>query len=129
MQLRKLFTRGRSEGGAVMVMFALFTPVLVALLIFVIDVNNWLEHQQHLQLQADSAALAAAKEFQPCSNGNIYQTAGQYGGAASVTTPGGVVTTGGTLYNGQVGRSPQSNIHELINSQTFYGQASTTQPH
>lgn len=111
-----------------LVFFALFTPVLVAFLIFVIDVDNWLGHQRHLQLQADAAALAAAKDFQPCNDTNIYQAAGQYGGAVSVTTPGGAVASGGPLYNTQTGTTGQSNIHELINSTTFYSQASTAQP-
>ena len=121
---------GRGERGAILVFFALFAPLVVLLLIFVIDVDNWLEHQRHLQVQADASALAAAQSFQPCSDSSIYSTAGQYGGAASVMTPGGAtVGTQGSLYNGQVGNTSSSNIHELINSTTFYNQSSTSSPH
>jgi hypothetical protein len=112
------------------VFFALFAPVMVAFLIFVIDVDNWYEHQRHLQVQADSAALGAATAFQPsgCSDGTIYATAGQYGGASSVTGPGGQVASTTPLYNGQVGNSSQTNLHELVNSKTFYNQSSTSLP-
>jgi Flp pilus assembly protein TadG len=107
---------------------ALFAPLIVLMLIFVIDVNNWFEHQRHLQSQADSAALAAAAGFQPCVNTGIYQLAGQYGGASSVVTPSGTVSTSATLLNTQVGGTAQANIHELVNSKTFYEQPSTTSP-
>src|SRR6059036_2215902 len=82
-----------SERGAVLVLFALMAPVLVAFLIYVIDVNNWNEHKRHLQVQVDSAALAAAAGFQPCNNQEIYSRAGEYSGASSVTTPTGTVTS------------------------------------
>src|SRR5947209_2363240 len=82
-----------SERGAVLVIFALLAPVLVAFLIYVIDVNNWNEHKRHLQVQVDSAALAAAAGFQPCDNHEIYSRAGEYSGASSVTTPSGTVTS------------------------------------
>jgi Flp pilus assembly protein TadG len=122
---------GGGERGAVLVLFALFAPVMVAFLIFVIDVDNWYEHQRHLQVQADSAALAAATAFVPyaCTDNTIYATAGQYGGAASVTGPNGSQVGSTTpLYNAQVGSTTQPNIHELINSKTFYKQPSTSLP-
>ncbi|HWF51586.1 MAG TPA: pilus assembly protein TadG-related protein [Solirubrobacteraceae bacterium] len=116
------------EQGAVMVVVALFSPIIVLMLIFVIDVSNWFEHQRHLQSQADSAALAAAAGFQPCVNSNIYNLAGQYGGAQTVITPSGTATTTGSLYNTQVGGTAPSNIHELVNSKKFYLQNSTSSP-
>lgn len=113
------------QRGAVMVFFALFAPVAVLFLSFVIDVGNWFDHARHLQLEADAGALAAAQGFQPCNNTAIYAAAGQYAGAASVTTPaGGSVAAGAPLYNQQFGGTSQANIHELVNSPTYYNQAS-----
>ena len=85
----------RSSRGQVLVIFAVFAPVLIVFFIFVIDVDNWLEHKRHLQVQADAGALAAAQQLQPCDNSKIYGSAGQYSGASSVGTPGGNVAAGG----------------------------------
>jgi Flp pilus assembly protein TadG len=113
------------ERGAVLVFVALFAPVAVLFLSFVIDVGNWFDHARHLQTQADAGALAAAEGFQPCSNPSIYAAAGQYSGASSVTTPtGGSVTASSPLYNPQIGGTTQANMHELINSPTYYNQPS-----
>jgi Flp pilus assembly protein TadG len=115
----------REERGAVLVFFALFAPVAVLFLSFVIDVGNWFDHARHLQLQADAGALAAAQGFQPCSDTAIYSAAGQYSGAASVTSPtGGSAPAGSPLYNLQTGGTPQANMHELVNSPTYYNQPS-----
>jgi hypothetical protein len=100
------------ERGAVLVLFAVFAPVAILLAAFAIDAGNWFVHKRHLQLQADAGALAAAQAFQPCSNSAIETQARQYSGVAG--TP---------LYNFQVGGTPSSNIHELLNSQTYYSQA------
>jgi len=112
------------ERGAVVVMFALFAPVAILLAAFAIDSGNWFLHKRHLQMQADAGALAAAQEFQPCIDANIYAAAGQYGGAASVTTPSGSATSSTPLYNAQIGGGVSSATHELINSKTYYNQAS-----
>jgi Flp pilus assembly protein TadG len=115
----------RDERGAVLVFFALFAPVAVLFLSFTIDVGNWFDHARHLQTQADAGALAAAEGFQPCSDSSIYAAAGQYSGASSVTTPtGGSTTASSPLYNPQIGGTEQGNIHELINSPTYYNQPS-----
>jgi len=115
----------REQRGAVLVFFALFAPVAVLFLSFVVDVGDWFDHARHLQLQADAGALAAAQGFQPCNDTTIYSVAGQYSGAASVTTPTGeTVTSTSPLYNPQLGGTTQANIHELINSPTYYQQSS-----
>ncbi len=115
----------REQRGAVLVFFALFAPVAVLFLSFVVDVGDWFDHARHLQLQADAGALAAAQGFQPCNDTTIYSAAGQYSGAASVTTPTGeTVTSTSPLYNTQLGGTTQANIHELINSPTYYEQPS-----
>jgi hypothetical protein len=117
------------ETGAVLVLFAVFASVAILLAAFVLDVGNWFEHQRHLQVQADAAAFAAAQDFTyPCTAAvkqSIYQTAGQYGGAASIVTPeGSTVTSRTPLFNEQIGGTLQSNIHEVINKKTYFGQAS-----
>jgi Flp pilus assembly protein TadG len=115
----------REQRGAVLVFFALFAPVAVLFLSFVIDVGNWFDHARHLQLQADAGALASAQGFQPCNDTAIYSAAGQYSGASSVTTPtGGFAAAGSPLYNQQLGGTTQANIHELIDSPTYYNQPS-----
>jgi Flp pilus assembly protein TadG len=119
------------ERGAVLVMFALFAPVAILFASFALDTGNWFLHQRHLQVQADAAALAAAQDFPPnasCSstiNAGIEARAGQYGGASSVVTPKeGSAASTAPLYNEQTGGVSQSNIHELINSKTYYKQSS-----
>jgi hypothetical protein len=100
------------ERGAVLVLFAVFAPIAILLAAFAIDAGNWFVHERHLQLQADAGALAAAQAFQPCSNAAIEAQAHQYSGVSG--TP---------LYNFQIGGTPSTNVHELINSQTYYSQA------
>ena len=123
--MRRRLNARENERGAVLVLVAVLAPVIVALLIYVIDVGNWQEHKRHLQLQADAAALAAAQQFQPCDNSNIYATAGQYAGTTAVTTPSGqsvsssAATPQGGPYNTQVGNTSPSNIHVMVNSKTY----------
>lgn len=108
--------RGRrgSEAGGVLVMVAIFVPVLVVMLSLVIDFGNWFEHRRHLQLQADASALAGANEFrlQGCSNAPILAAAGNYAGP-HVQYP-------TAQYNPQVGGTPSSRIQKLVNSTTYY---------
>jgi hypothetical protein len=83
-------------------------PVLAVLLTFVVDVGNWFVHKRHLQMQADAGALAAAHEFNACPNNTpITDKAAQYSQ---------------DVYNAQIGGTPASRIHRLINSKTFYNQ-------
>jgi len=118
-----------NETGAVLVLFAVFASVAVLMLAFVLDAGNWFAHQRHLQVQADAAALAAATELSfPCTKAEaeaIYKTAGQYGGAASVTAAKepGPFSSATPLYNEPVGGTAQSNIHEEINKKTYFGQS------
>jgi hypothetical protein len=115
------------ETGAVLVIFAAWMALSVLIMAFVIDVSNWHLHQEHLQQQADSAAYAAAQNFQyPCTSAvaeSMYKTAGQYGGASSVeSAKEGTFASPGPLYNAQVGESSPSNIHEEINKKAYFGQ-------
>jgi hypothetical protein len=124
MLLTRIHSHAKDEQGAVLVLFAVFAPVAVLFVAFVIDVGNTLLHARHLQVQADAGALAAAREFQPCINGNIYSRAAQYSGAEGVTTPSGSATALTPLYNTQVGGTTQANIHVLLNSKRYYKQSS-----
>jgi hypothetical protein len=107
------------EQGAVVVTFAVFAPVAIILAVLAIDTSNWFVHSRHLQLQADAGALATALAFQTCftnttaANSAITAAAEQYSGMA-----------GSPLYNKQINGPGSPNVHELINSKTFYGQPS-----
>jgi len=90
-------------------MFVIFLPVLVLMMSFVIDVGNWFMHKRHLQMQADSAALAAALDLRTgCSDATVTDTAASFGGRD---------------YNAQV-ENKQPQVHMLVNSRTFYNQTS-----
>jgi hypothetical protein len=104
-----VISRMRSEQrGSVLVMVALWMPLLLILMTFVIDVGNWFVHKRHLQMQADAGALAAAQEYRfPCSDQPILDKAAEYSG---------------DLYNGQIGGTTAGTVHRLINSKTFFDQ-------
>jgi uncharacterized membrane protein len=87
------------ERGAVLVMVALWLPVLLVVMTFVVDVGNWFVHKRHLQMQADAGALAAAGEFRfPCADDPILQKAAEYSG---------------DTYNAQIGGTPSASVHRL----------------
>ena len=84
---------------------------MVLMASFVLDVANWFVHKRHLQMQADSAALAAAREWAApaCSWANIEATAHEYGGET---------------WNAQIGSTPADEVHMLLNSPTYHNQPS-----
>ncbi len=106
----------RRDGGAVLVMFALMLPVLIGFGGLVIDVGNWFAHKRHLQTQADAGALAGAGEFRlplsHCSDTAINEAVAKY---STVDDADG--------YNPQIGDTPLDELHEKINSPTWYGQS------
>jgi hypothetical protein len=71
--MRRLFNRRRhlrEERGAVLALTAIILTVVLLIAAYVIDEGIWFVHRQHLQTEADAAALAAAHDFQyPCSPG------------------------------------------------------------
>ncbi len=100
----------RDERGGVLVMVAVALPMMVLMASFVVDIANWFEHKRHLQMQADAAVLAGAREYAiPCANEPVIAEATAYGGAT---------------YNAQVGGTPPENVHTLFNSRTYYNQTS-----
>jgi len=100
----------------VLVTFALFAPVIVLMMSFVLDVSDVFALQSHLQTQADAGALASANDFPGClsnpggTNTQITTDVQKYSGL------------GAGAYNIQIG-NPSSGILESINSTTFPGPA------
>ena len=105
------------ERGAVLTIVAVALLVLVLAVALVLDVANWKVHKRHLQLQADAAALAAAGSFSlaNCSDTLLASEAHKYGGPDASGAL--------ALYNGQVGGTPASKMHILINSTGYFGDA------
>jgi Putative Flp pilus-assembly TadE/G-like len=107
--MRDLKVRG--EQGSVLIITAVFLPVALLFGAFVVDTGNWWVHKRHLQIQADSAALAAAQEFRyPCDStvdATITSVANSYGGAT---------------YNAPLKQTTASNRHELVNAPNYYNQ-------
>ena len=105
-----------SERGAALPWFALWLPVLVLFMVFVVDVGHWFEHKRHLQLQADAGALAGGGVFTiPCSNAAIEDMARKYAGDPNATAP----------YNTQVPPTDPANVHVLINSTAYWNEGGT----
>jgi hypothetical protein len=109
-------SRRSDEDGSVLVVIAVWLPVLVLFIILVVDVGNWFVHKRHLQLQADAGALAGGGLFTfPCSDTPIVNEARKYAGDPAASGP----------YNLQVAPTAQSNIHVLINSTSFWNEGGT----
>jgi hypothetical protein len=98
------------ERGAVLTIVAVALAALILMVALVVDVANWKVHKRHLQLQADAAALAAAGSYSlaNCSDALLAAQAHNYGGPDANNTL--------ALYNKQVGGTPASKMHILINS-------------
>jgi hypothetical protein len=99
----------------------MFIPVAVVLIAFVVDVANWFEHRRHLQMQVDSAALAAGGNWvftfktggaSTCSDSDIENEALKYAGDLSRLP---------SAFNSQV--SNANNVHVLFNSPNFWASA------
>jgi hypothetical protein len=107
--------RAHHEHGGVLVMVAVWAPVLVLLVTLVIDVGNWFEHKRHAQLQADAGALSGGGLFAGCfsdpaaANAAISDEARRYAGDP---------TYAGAV-NGQVGGANQGTVEVRINRNTY----------
>jgi Flp pilus assembly protein TadG len=117
--------RVRDERGQVVVLFALFIPMLLALAAIVMDVGNMYVHKKNLQTLVDAAAFAGATKFVGCSfqfgdpvaaNNGIRATALQYAGDTTRSP--------GTL-NLQVQKP--NNVHVVLNSARYWD--ATDQPY
>ena len=99
-----------AEQGGVLVMTAVWLPVLLLFASFVIDVGNFFEHQRHLQTQVDAGALAGGDVYQfPCDNTAITNAVRSYSGAQ---------------WNPQVANS-QGSVTVLVNSTSYANQGGT----
>jgi hypothetical protein len=102
-----------SDRGAVLPWFALWLPILVLFLVFVVDVGHWFEHKRHLQMQADAGALAGGGVFTiPCSSASVEATTRKYAGDPGADGP----------YNVQVPPTDPANVHVLINSTQYWNE-------
>jgi hypothetical protein len=99
-----------ADRGAVLVLFAVWLPALVLVMVFVVDVGNWYAHKRHLQMQADAGALAGGGAFTiPCSDASIDATARKYAGDPNA----------GGAYNIQVPTN-RGDVHVLVNSAQYW---------
>jgi putative Flp pilus-assembly TadE/G-like protein len=105
--------RARDDRGVVLVMFAVWLPVLLAFVVFVVDVGNWFVHKRHLQMQADAGALAGGGVFTvPCNDAPIVATSRKYAGDPNAIGP----------YNVQVPPTDPANVHVLVNSTNYWNE-------
>lgn len=109
-----------TERGGVLVMVAVWLPVLLIFLMFVIEVGNWFEHKRHLQLQADAGAFAGGGLFNACfvdaagGSAAIESEARRYAG--DPLWAGGL---GSSVYNSQIGGSNRGLVTVRINRKTY----------
>jgi hypothetical protein len=107
--------RGREDAGAVLVMVAIMMPAIIGMSGLVLDVGNWFAHKRHLQTQADAGALAGAGQFRyPCSDDPIVEEVSKYSSVATAA--------GDPSYNPQIGDTPDAELHQEMNSPTWYDQ-------
>jgi Putative Flp pilus-assembly TadE/G-like len=105
----------RDERGGVLVLVALWLPLVVLAMSFVADAGNWFVHKRHLQLQADAGALAGAGLFNGCfgdttaANSAIEALARKYAGDPGATQP----------YNLQIGGANKGTITVRFNHKTY----------
>ena len=119
-----MLRHAHDERGATLVIFAIWLPVLMIFVTFVVDVGNWFEHHRHLQTQADAAVLAGGGVWTyPCSGSAeaaIEGTARDYGGRhVGHTTPS---PYDPAIYNDQIGGTPPSRLHLLLNSTKYWNE-------
>jgi len=111
----RLADAGSRERGSVLVMAALWMPILVLMASFVIDMGNWFEHKRHMQLQADAGAFAAGGLFSGCfgdaaaANTRIDAEARKYAGDRTVTP----------RFNDQIGDPTKSVVTVRINKKLY----------
>jgi hypothetical protein len=104
-----------NERGSVLVMTALWLPVVILMASFVIDAANWFEHKRHLQLQADAGAFAAGSLFNGCfgdaaaANTAINSEVRKYAGDPTGVAP----------FNLQIGGTNQGAITVRLNKKMF----------
>jgi Putative Flp pilus-assembly TadE/G-like len=119
--------RRDGERGAVIVMVAIWLPVLALFVSFAVDFAHFFDYSRNLQNRADAAALAAAVAYgNTCfttptatQTDAIGKVAQQYAGPPSGTPPGNLPfpTISGTYQNQpNLTQGTAGNFHMLLNS-------------
>ncbi|TMK71889.1 MAG: hypothetical protein E6G50_04990, partial [Actinobacteria bacterium] len=121
--MRRPDTQVRDERGSVIVIVALALFAMTMTVAFVVDIASFFEHQRHLQLQADSAALAGAHSFSigGCSDTQINNNTRDYGGSAVDNYPTNPPHVYTARFNYQVSGTDPSSLYLLVNSSGYYG--------
>ncbi|MGH7541376.1 MAG: pilus assembly protein TadG-related protein [Gemmatimonadota bacterium] len=113
--------RHAHERGSILVLFGVVLPLILVLGAAVIDIGNWWVHGRHLQTKVDAAAFAGGSAWGfPCGTdieANIEGTARTYVGEH--TQADGAPFTA-TTFNPQVGGTPGSNIHVVLNGSSWW---------
>jgi Putative Flp pilus-assembly TadE/G-like len=113
--------RRERERGNIIVLFALFLMVLLALGSVVLDVGNWFVLKRHLQTQVDAAALAGGPKFTWCTQGEtlartaISQESLKYAGDPTRETQ-----TDNQLMQ------DTGDVHAVLNSSTYWATGDKT---
>ena len=124
--------RLRDQRGASMVLFAFFLPTILVLGAALVNIGNWWVHGKHLQTKVDASALAGGGVWAfPCGapgsaiDANIEQVARDYVGP-HIQADGSAYLT--TSLNPQVGGTPGSKIHVVLNGSAWYDDDSNPAP-
>jgi hypothetical protein len=135
---RVIADRPADERGAVMVITVLVMTILIGVAAYALDTSIWFVHHDHLQTEADAAALAAGQALQ-CNPGTANATVDsavvaavhQYDGTGVTAAP--ASYAGSTPINSQVWASPvysatysnkSHNLFSQVNQPNFENQAS-----
>jgi hypothetical protein len=111
----------------VIVFFALFIPILLALGAVALDIGNWYVHKRHLQTQVDAAAFAGAHEFFGCNpnfgpalaNKSIKAHALEYAGD-TMRDPSTIDPVFSTTVRNQQVQEP-NDVRIVLNSANYWG--------
>ena len=125
------------ERGQAVIVAAIALAALIAIAAYAINTAQWWVHSHHLQEQADAAALAGARMFDPsCTSGsasdqasvnsNIANAVAAYSGSGSAKASD-ASSTSSSLYNQQL-NSNGSAVTAWINSNTFPSASNSTTP-
>jgi hypothetical protein len=135
-------TSGRKrdrESGAVLVMVALWLPLLAIFATFAVDVAHWFDYSRNLQNRADAAVLAGGGMYGgTCLTGSapaqaglntIGQTAQKYAGPPDTTPNANLPYTFASalpyLNQPNLSQGTPANFHLLFNSKKYWDQGGT----
>jgi hypothetical protein len=111
----------REERGVAVVMVALWLPLMVLFLMFVVEVGNWYVHKRHLQAQTDAAAFAGGAMFNSCffpgggGDAAVFNEATKYAGSAGSFQ---ATSFGTAQHNEQIGGLNKGSVAVVYQSKT-----------